>query len=80
MVTIIVNSPFPKGTEIAIAELGAFPNLTPVELSAEQVAAFENKTGVDIEDYYKNSPQVTVTHTKEKQLTIETKTNKEVTK
>jgi hypothetical protein len=77
MVTITINyGGFPKGTEVAIKDLGSFPNSTPVVLSEERVAAFENKVGVDIADFFATSPQISI----ESKSTLINKKTEEVTK
>lgn len=72
-ITVTIDCGYAKGKEVAVDGLGLLPNLTPVVLSAEQVKAFESRTGVAIGDYYSKSPQVSIT-------TTESKKTEEVTK
>lgn len=54
------NDAFPKGHEFYVEQLASFPNGEQVELTADQLAAFENFTGLKFADVVKSNPMYSV--------------------
>jgi len=60
MKVTLKDESLPEGRELHIKGLGTLVNGKAVELSKEQIAAFEARRGLKIETAFKNDPRIEI--------------------